>query len=70
MVKMKTMYFEKKFGISIDDLKSTIEIDDVIEKKIGRALRVKKQESLLINHAGCVFSLKDYEIDKKIESLM
>jgi|WetSurMetagenome_2_1015567.scaffolds.fasta_scaffold1343930_2 hypothetical protein len=43
----KTIFFEKHYKIDINDLKSTVEIDEVVEKKIGRKLRVVKTDVLL-----------------------
>jgi hypothetical protein len=41
-VKRKTVYFEKHYNVNIDDFKSTEEIDEFIENKIGRKLEVEK----------------------------
>ena len=38
----KTVIFEEKFGVNIDNFSTTEEIDDVIEKKKGRKLKVIK----------------------------
>jgi len=62
------VYFEKKYGVSIENLKSTEDIDRVIEKSIGRKLGVKKTDHLIVNHAGCVFDLKNYNIDDIVEN--
>lgn len=67
VVETKTVYFEKKYGVPIETLKSTDEIDHVIEKSIGHKLEVKKIDHLIVNHAGCVFDLRKYDIDKMVE---
>ena len=36
----KTIFFEEEYGVSMDDIKSTEEVDAIIEKKIGRKLKV------------------------------
>jgi len=36
----KTVIFEKKYGVNIDDFGTTEEIDVFIEKKEGKRLRV------------------------------
>ena len=68
MIGTKTVYFEKKYGVPIENLRSTEDIDHVIEKSIGRKLEVKKIDHLIVNHAGCVFDLKKYDIDKMVEN--
>jgi hypothetical protein len=39
--KNKTIFFEKKYGVHIDDFKTTEEIDDFLEKKLKRKLKIK-----------------------------
>lgn len=41
-MKTKTVIFEDKYGVSISDFSTTHEIDEVIEKKIGRKLKMVK----------------------------
>jgi hypothetical protein len=45
---MKTIYFEEKFNVDIDDFKCTKDVDDFIESKIGRKLKVSKCNCNLI----------------------
>ena len=37
---MKTVIFEKKYGVNIDDFSTTEDIDKVIEKQKGRKLEI------------------------------
>lgn len=60
---MRTVYFEKKYGVNIKDFKSTIEIDQVIEKNLGRKLKITRCESPIISHGGCVFELREYDVE-------
>ena len=61
---MRTLYFEKKYGVNIKDFKSTTEIDQVIEKSLGRSLRLTRCENPLVNHGGCVFKLREYDVEE------
>ena len=38
----KTVIFEEKYGVSINDFSTTEEVDKLIENKIGRKLKVVK----------------------------
>ena len=40
----KTIFFEDKYGVDINDFKSTIDIDNFMEKKLGRKLQIKRIE--------------------------
>jgi hypothetical protein len=37
---MKTLFFEKKYNVNIEDFNTTTEIDEFIESKIGHKLKV------------------------------
>jgi len=52
--KNKTVIFEDKYGVDISSIYTTEEVDEVIENKTGRKLRV-------IDLHG---NLKDWDIDK------
>jgi len=43
----KTLIFEEKYGVNIEDFSTTTEVDEFIEKKLGRKLRVKKMKLFL-----------------------
>lgn len=64
---LKTVYFEKKYGVNIANVKSTSDVDNIIEKSIGRELGVVKIDHPVINHSGCVFPLRDYRVDKSLD---
>lgn len=63
---MRTVYFEKKYGVNIKDFKSTTEIDQVIERDLGRDLKLTRCENPLVNHGGCVFKLREYNIEERL----
>ena len=46
---MKTIFFEKEYGVDIDNFKSTVDVDSFIESKIGRKLKVIKCDTNDIN---------------------
>ena len=44
----KTIFFEDKYGVDINDFKSTIDIDNFMEKKLGRKLQIKRIETNIL----------------------
>lgn len=44
----KTIFFEDKYGVDIKDFKNTEDIDNFLEKKLGRKLRIKRIETNLL----------------------
>ena len=64
----KTVIFEEKYGVDIKDFSTTKEIDEVIEKKIGRKLKVLKLgHSTLVPGRGNVFKLRKYDIKRRFD---
>ena len=45
MSEKKTVIFENKYNVNINEFSTTNEIDNVIEKKIGRKLKMVKMDS-------------------------
>ena len=41
-MKTKTVIFEEKYGVNIDNFSTTEDIDKVIEKEMGRKLKMVK----------------------------
>ncbi len=66
MVK-KTVIFESRFGVDINQFSSTQEIDEFLEKKLGRKLRVVRLDQGVVDDTGNVFMLSDYDIDRIID---
>ncbi len=62
----KTVIFEKKYGANINKFATTEQVDDFIEDKLGRKLRVKKFDNNVVVRRGNVFPIKDYDICKMI----
>ena len=46
---MKTVYSEKKYVVNVKDFRSTPEIDQVIERVLGRNLKLTQSENPLVN---------------------
>ena len=44
----KTILFESKFNVNIDDFKTTAEIDQIIEEKTGKKLKYNNHNSNLL----------------------
>ncbi len=59
----RTVDFEERYGVSINGLKSTEEVDACVEKKAGVRLRVVAASSDMTDRAGNVLSIKSYDID-------
>lgn len=64
----KTILFEEKYGINIDDLHSIEEIDQVIEKKSGKKLTISNQECGLVDQVGNVFPIVSFDIDEQVNA--
>jgi len=63
----KTVIFESRFGVDINQFSSTQEIDEFLEKKLGRKLRVVRLDQGVVDDTGNVFMLSDYDIDRIID---
>lgn len=64
----KTVIFEEKYGVHVDDFSTTEEIDDVIEGKIGRKLEIVKiDDHGIVPSRGNVFKIRKYDIDRMFE---
>lgn len=46
-MKKKTIFFEEKFNVDINDFKSTTEINKFIEKRLKRKLKIKHINNLI-----------------------
>jgi len=56
----KTVIFERRYGVNVNDFSTTEEIDEVVEKRIGRKLGMVKLEDHGIAHSrGNVFIVSD-----------
>jgi hypothetical protein len=60
-MKQKTILFEKECGVDINNINSTEEVDEIIEKKIGRKLQVEKID---------IFPIKKYDIESKLNEVL
>ena len=67
----KTLIFEEKYGVNMNDFSTTEEIDKVIEEKIGRKLQITKLDDHGIAHSrGNVFKLRQYDIDRRFDETL
>ena len=54
----KTVIFEEKYGVNVDDFSTTEEIDEVIEKQKGRKLEIVKiDDHGIVPSRGNVFKI-------------
>lgn len=68
MVKKRTVIFEEKYGVNIDDFSTTEEIDDFIAKKLGKkSLDVEFIHRDVVSARGAVIQIVNNEIDKKFD---
>ena len=68
--RQKTVIFEKKYGADIKKFSTTEQVDEFIEGKLGRKLKVKNHEGNVVTRRGSIFPFKNYEIDKKLDKIL
>jgi len=67
----KTVIFEERYGVNMNDFSTTEEIDKVIEEKMGRKLQIVKLDDHGIAHSrGTVFKLRKYDIDRRFDETL
>lgn len=49
-MKKKTIFFEERFGAPIDEFSTTSEVDEFVERKTGRKLKIVHYPKLKIVH--------------------
>ncbi|WP_292367019.1 MULTISPECIES: hypothetical protein [unclassified Methanoculleus] len=59
----RTVDFEERYGVSINGLKSTEDVDACVEKKAGVRLRVVAALSGMTDRAGNGLGVKRYDIE-------
>ena len=63
----KTIFFEKVFGVNIEDYKTTEEIDKFIAKKRNlNQIRIKKLGYSLVYPRGSIFPIVNLDIEKMV----
>ncbi len=64
----KTVIFEERYGVNVNDFSTTEEIDEVIEKQKGRKLEIVKiDDHGIVPSRGNVFKIRKYDIDRMFE---
>ena len=73
---MRTLVFEKEYGVSIDDFEDITQIDRFIEEKLGHPLTVTDRRTSFTMRGGNVFRVRDVtrehlekEIDESIKEV-
>ncbi|MCX6672702.1 MAG: hypothetical protein NTY37_02865 [Methanothrix sp.] len=66
----KTIFFEKKWGEKISNFASTRDVDDFVEKKSGKKLKVKKIDSNLVSRSGNIFKVVPYKSASKFRKML
>ena len=64
----KTVIFEEKYGVNIEDFSTTIDIEKFMEDITGRKLHVTKPEDHgIASSRGSVFKMRAYDIDDRFD---
>lgn len=67
-VMSKTVIFEEKYGVDIEDFSTTEDIESFIENKIDRKLRVIRLEDHgIASSGGGIFKLQKYDIGRMFD---
>jgi len=66
---MKSLIFEKKYGVKMEDIKTIKDIEDIVEKSSGEKIKFSKSDSLIMAKGGCVFDIVEYDINKSLVKL-
>ena len=71
---MKSIIFEKKYGVKIEDVKTIKDIEDIVENKSGKKVRFSQSGNLLMVRGGHVFDIVEYKdpsikIDKHLNNI-
>ena len=63
----RTLYFEEKCGVDLDDYRTIEDIDNAVENCIGHKMNVVRIGSPLIRTEGNVFLVKRFGINERID---
>ena len=65
-----TLYFEKKYGVNFKDIRTTDDIDHIIEKQSGQKIQVSKTSCGIVDKAGKVCSVLSFNINSRIDAAL
>ena len=65
-----TLYFEKKYGVNFKDIRTTDDIDHIIEKQSGQKIQMSKTSCGIIDKAGKVCSVLSIDINSRIDAAL
>lgn len=66
----QTLYFEKKYGVNIDSLRTTGDIDQIIENKTGKKISLSTKRCGISDRVGNVFPIVSFDINKRIDRIL
>lgn len=67
----KTVLFEEKYGVDIEDFSTTEDVEKFIEDKIGRELQViELDDHGIVSVRGNIFKLRDYDINRRFDEII
>ena len=64
---MKTIFFERAFGVDIRSFNTTEDVDKFIERRRGKKMRVVEINTHLVQKRGNVFRIRYYDIDGLVD---
>lgn len=68
MAKARTIIFEDKYGVNIDDFSTTEEIDDFVAEKLGKkSLDVEFIHQNIVSARGAIVPIVNNDIDKEFD---
>lgn len=68
MAKARTIIFEDKYGVNIDDFSTTEEIDDFVAEKLGKkSLDVEFIRRNIVSARGAIVPIVNDDIDKEFD---
>lgn len=68
MAKARTIIFEDKYGVNIDDFSTTEEIDDFVAEKLGKkSLDVEFIHRNIVSARGAIVPIVNNDIDKEFD---
>lgn len=70
---MKTIFFEKRCGVNIEQFSTIHEVDKFLEEKLGKRfedIELWDPNSNLISDAGNIFRIRDTDVDEELDDIL
>ncbi len=66
---MKTVFFEKIYGVNITNFKTTEDVNKFIESR-GKKPRIVELESSIANERGNIFNIRHFNVDDLVDAAL